>query len=146
MPVSTISVSISMDSGIFVVTYGHQSLIWLSCWPNCHRFVHWQSFQAGSCVFWYVPFILWSFHYFLVPCDIPGSFCMAHVSLGISHFSKKSQFLLLNNGIYFQIYLFLAALSLHCCTRAFSSYGERGVLFIMCGLVAVASLVAEHRL
>lgn len=37
-------------------------------------------------------------------------------SLGISHFSKKSQFLLLKNDIYFKVYWFLAALSLHCCT------------------------------
>ena len=27
------------------------------------------------------------------------------------------------------IYLFLAALGLHCCVRAFSSCGERGLLF-----------------
>ena len=46
------------------------------------------------------------------------------------------------------IYLFLAALGLHCCARAFSSCGERGLLFIaMRGLlIAVASLVAEHGL
>ena len=45
------------------------------------------------------------------------------------------------------IYLFMAALGLHCCTRAFSS-GERGLLFVVvCKLlIAVASLVAEHRL
>ena len=46
------------------------------------------------------------------------------------------------------IYLFLAALCLCCCARAFSSCGERGLLFIaVCGLlVAVASLVVEHGL
>ena len=38
------------------------------------------------------------------------------------------------------IYLFLATLGLRCCTQAFSSCGERGLLFI-----AVAALV-EHRL
>ena len=50
----------------------------------------------------------------------------------------------LNKFIYF-IYLFLAALGLRCYTRAFSSCGERGLLFIaVCGLlIAVASLVAE---
>ena len=49
--------------------------------------------------------------------------------------------------IYF-IYLFLAALGLCCCARAFSSCDERGPLFIAVRrlLVAVASLVAEHRL
>ena len=37
--------------------------------------------------------------------------------------------------IYFIYYLFLAALGLHCCARAFSSCGERGLLFVaVCGL------------
>ena len=46
------------------------------------------------------------------------------------------------------IYLFLAALSLRCCTQAFSSCGERGLLFVVVRrlLIAVASLVAEHGL
>ena len=44
------------------------------------------------------------------------------------------------------IYLFLAVLGLRCCTRAFSSWGERGLLFVAMhgSLTAVASLVAEH--
>ena len=46
------------------------------------------------------------------------------------------------------IYLFLAALDLCGCARAFSSCGQRGLLFIaVCGpLIAVASVVAEHGL
>ena len=46
------------------------------------------------------------------------------------------------------IYLFLAALGLRCCAQAFSSCGERGLLFVAVrGLLnAVASLVVEHRL
>ena len=46
------------------------------------------------------------------------------------------------------IYLFLAALGLRCCARAFFSCGERGLLFFaVCGLfIAVASPVAEHGL
>ena len=46
------------------------------------------------------------------------------------------------------IYLFLAALGLRCCAWAFSSCGERGLLFVVVRglLIAVASLVAEHRL
>ena len=49
--------------------------------------------------------------------------------------------------IYF-IYLFLAALGLRCCARAFSSCGERGLLFIVVRglLIVVASLVAERGL
>ena len=44
--------------------------------------------------------------------------------------------------------LVLAALGLHCCTRAFSSCGELGLLFIAMRalLIVVASLVAKHRL
>ena len=44
--------------------------------------------------------------------------------------------------------LFLAALGLHCCARAFSSWGERGLLFVAVHrlLIAVASLVAERGL
>ena len=45
------------------------------------------------------------------------------------------------------INLFLAALGLHCFVWAFLSCGEQGLLFItVCGLIAVASLVVEHRL
>ena len=46
------------------------------------------------------------------------------------------------------IYLFLAALGLCCCMRAFSSCGKRGLLFVAVRgiLTAVASLVAEHGL
>ena len=57
-----------------------------------------------------------------------------------SHFKK-------NKFIYF-LYLFLAALGLHCCTRAFSSCGEQGLLFVAVRglLIMVASLVAEHGL
>ena len=46
------------------------------------------------------------------------------------------------------IYLFLAALGLCCCVWAFSSCGERGLLFVVvCGLlIAVSSLVEEHGL
>ena len=44
--------------------------------------------------------------------------------------------------------LFLAVLGLHCCTRAFSSCSEWGLLFVTVHglLIAVASLVAEHGL
>ena len=47
------------------------------------------------------------------------------------------------NFIYLFIY-FLAALGLHCCTQAFCSCSQSGLLFVVvCGLlIAVASLVA----
>ena len=43
-------------------------------------------------------------------------------------------------------FFFLAALGLRCCTRAFSSCGERELLFIVVRglLTVVASLVVEH--
>ena len=46
------------------------------------------------------------------------------------------------------VYLFLAASCLCCCAWAFSSCSQWGLLFVaVCGLlIAVASLVAEHRL
>ena len=49
---------------------------------------------------------------------------------------------------FFNFYLFLAVLGLRCCMRAFSSCGERGLLFIAVRrlLIVVASLVAEHGL
>ena len=52
------------------------------------------------------------------------------------------------NFNFFFIYLFLAALGLCCCAWAFSSCGERGLLFVAVRrlLIAVASLVVEHGL
>ena len=67
-------------------------------------------------------------------------------------FFAKSFFILqslffLNKFIYLFIYL-LAALGLCCCAWAFSSCGERGLLFVAVHrfLIAVASLVVEHEL
>ena len=50
--------------------------------------------------------------------------------------------------IYLFIYLFLAALGLHCCAQAFSSCSEQWLLFVAVRglLITVASLVVEHRL
>ena len=61
-------------------------------------------------------------------------------------FSTIQAFFYIYKFIYL-IYLFLAALGLHCCTWAFSSCGECGLLFVaVCVLlIAVASLVAKHR-
>ena len=48
----------------------------------------------------------------------------------------------------FYLFLYLAALGLHCCAQAFSSCRERELLFLVVRglLTAVASLVAEHGL
>ena len=58
-------------------------------------------------------------------------------------------FLFIYLPIYLSIYiLFLAVLGLRCCAQAFSSCGERGLLFVaVCRLlIEVASLAAEHGL
>ena len=49
---------------------------------------------------------------------------------------------------FFFFNLFLAALGLPCCVRAFSSCGERRLLFLVVRslLIVVASLVVEHGL
>ena len=67
---------------------------------------------------------------------------------GREHRKWKSCFFKNNFLEFIFIYLFLAALGLHCCAQAFSSCGERGLLFVMVRglLIVVASLVAEHGL
>ena len=62
------------------------------------------------------------------------------------HISATTLFLFVFN--LFFIYLFLAVLGLRCCMWTFSSCGERGLLFVPERglLIAVASLVGEHRL
>ena len=59
-----------------------------------------------------------------------------------------TSFLFFLNFIHLFIYIFLATLGLCCCAQAFSSCGERGLLFVAVHglLIVVASLVAEHRL
>ena len=83
--------------------------------------------------------------------DLPGpeiepvSPALAGGLLSIAPPGKPNSFL--KKLIYF-IYLFLTALGLRCCASAFSSCGERGLLFVAVRgfLIAVASLVAEHGL
>ena len=57
-------------------------------------------------------------------------------------------FFFLNFWVYLFIYLFLAALGLCFCARAFSSCSKWGPLFIVVRgpLIIVASLAVEHRL
>ena len=48
---------------------------------------------------------------------------------------------------FFSLYLFWAVMGLHYCDQAFSSSGERELLFILFGLlIVVASLAVEHGL
>ena len=52
------------------------------------------------------------------------------------------------SNILLVFFFFLAVLGLRCCTQAFSSCGERGLLFVAVRglLIAVASLVVEQGL
>ena len=76
---------------------------------------------------------------FFLPIYVSIYVCM-YLSIYLSIYLSKYL------SIYLFIYLWLAALGLRCCARAFSSCGERGLLFIVVHglLIAVASLVAEH--
>ena len=62
-------------------------------------------------------------------------------------FFFKTWYTFVNLFIYLY-FKFLAALGLCCCARAFSSCGERGLLFVVVRglLTVVASLVEEHGL
>lgn len=62
---------------------------------------------------------------------------------------RHLQFFFLNLRFYsFTYFNFLAVVSLHCCTCAFSSCSRQGLLFVVVpGLfTAVVSLVVKHRL
>ena len=69
---------------------------------------------------------------------------------------KKLEMSIFHSFFFFKlIYLFMAALGLHCCTQAFSSCGEQGLLFVAVRrllvavhrlFIVVASLVVEHGL
>ena len=61
---------------------------------------------------------------------------------------KNQQYDFFKNKFYLFIYLFLAVLGLCCCTRAFSSCGEWGLLCVAVRrlLIVVATLVVEHGL
>ena len=79
---------------------------------------------------------------------------MLIVNVSQMHFTRLKRFPFISSFLeFFLIYkfiyfiLFLAVLGLCCCTQAFSSCGERGLLFIAVRglLIAVASLVMKHR-
>ena len=74
-----------------------------------------------------------------------GSLITITFPSNLSHLQGSLSFFKIN----LFIYLFLAALGLRCCARAFSSCGERGLLFVAVHglLIVVASLsVVEHGL
>ena len=76
------------------------------------------------------------------PPPLPG---MSSLEKCLFRSSGQYFFFLIFNLIYL---LFLVVSGLRCCTWAFSSCGERGLLFIVVRglLIAVASLVVEHGL
>ena len=68
--------------------------------------------------------------------------------LGKAVFLKVHNVLLHSFKKFFLIIFFLAVLGFRCCTWAFSSCGEWGLLFVVVHglLIVVASLVIEHGL
>ena len=80
-------------------------------------------------------------------CILLTQWCLTRSSFAPQGISGNADTFFFNKFIYF-IYIFLAVLGLRCCTRAFSSCGERGLLFVAVRglLIAVASLVVEHGL
>ena len=79
----------------------------------------------------------------LIPLGCFSKFPIGMLCLGQYYISKAILFLFLK-----LINLFMAALGLRCCARAFCSCGERRLLFFAVRglLIVVASLVAEHGL
>ena len=80
---------------------------------------------------------------------------MYHVVL-VSSVRQSDSVIHVHVSILFQVlfpycrffFFFLITLGLHCCCRAFSSYGEKWLLSaVVCGLLfAVAPLMVEHGL
>ena len=50
----------------------------------------------------------------------------------------------LTNNSKIKVYLFLAALGLHCCTQTFSGCGERGLLSIFCVQTSITASLVDH--
>ena len=112
----------------------------LPLWGNSAAWeVHEEEGGTGSWVWW--------------PCAMapdtvgrcwPG-LCTLHVLAGRAAAQYRSGVSFFKN-VFILFILFLAALGLRCCARAFSSCGEQGLLFVaVCGLlIVVASLIVEH--
>ena len=75
--------------------------------------------------------------------DQGSNLCPLHWQADSNHCATREALF-----IYFLFILFLAALGLRCCVRAFSNCGERGLIFVAVRglLIVVASLVAEYGL
>ena len=93
-----------------------------------------------------------SLHYETGQCGATPVLSTSHgllwwaVSFLIPMFTEPSGRVLLIRVFFVCLFVFLAALGLPCCARAFSSCGEQGLLFVAVHglLIAVASLAAEH--
>ena len=85
-----------------------------------------------------------------IPIKIPAGFLIETHKLILKSVRKhkRSKIARMIFKFILFIYLCLAVLGLRCCARAFSSCGERGLLFVAVRglLIAVASLILEHGL
>ena len=105
------------------------------CPPTCTLGPAWQpELRNLLCLHTHVPV-------YVLVCALTAPLCT--VQGGCVHTCSLMHFFFL---IHLFIYLFLVVLGLRCCTRAFSSCGEWGLLFVAVRglLLVVASLVVEH--
>ena len=100
------------------------SIVYIYIYTNTVIYTHTQSLSENLCQLLLLPT---DCIYFLYSCQFNGQ-KMASLCLFVC--------------------LFMAVLGLHCCAQAFSSCGERGLLFVaVCELlIVVASLAVEHGL
>ena len=92
------------------------------------------------------------FHIFQKERNVPHPILLwrrQHTDVGFLYDStRRKQSLSVGEIFQWRLFIYLIALGLCCCAQAFSSRGEQGLLFIAARrlLIAVVSLVAEHRL
>ena len=100
------------------------------------------SVRSFVCVYFVICLLIFKVYEFLIYSHTNPvvDICVGHIFswLMVCFFLKINLFIL----------LFLAVLGFCCCTRAFSSCSEQGLLFLAVHglLIAVASLVVEHGL
>ena len=95
------------------------------------------------CLYVYFNYTFWNWgHNHKMGSGTHWTYC----EMDLISISFYSFFFFLKLSIFKKFYLFLAALGLCYCARAFSSCGEWGLLFVQVRglLIVVASLVAEH--
>ena len=95
---------------------------------------------------------MWTSHNLFILSSANGLLCCFYFGAIMDRIALVAMNILAQVCFFFFLiylfYLFLAVLDLRCCVWAFSSCGERGLLFVVVGglLTAVTSFAAEHGL